>query len=650
MGKHVPSNGPESPEHLRAIIHSATDAILVTDEDHRITLFNAAAETMFRCAASEVLGTVLDRFVPDRFRDLYRAFMRDAPGAEAIASDERPADNVLTMCRADGDEFPVEARVSQAAVDGRQLFTVIIRDVTERLRAHAAQSQLAAIVESSDDAIIGKNLDAIVTSWNAGAERLLGYSASEMVGQSILRIVPPERRAEVAKILASIRRGERVDHYETERIRKDGRRINVSLTVSPIRGADGTIVGASKIARDVTARVQAAEERERLLADARAAWAEAEAATRAKDELLSTVSHELRTPLAAMLGWAGLLHDKKITGARAERALEVILRSGQSQAKLIDDLLDLSRIVTGRFRIDVRRVSLADVVGAAIDALRGTADQKAVRIVVRGRRDPAWVMADAERLQQVVWNLVNNAVKFTPAGGRVDVELGTDGADGVLVVRDTGAGIPPAFMPRLFEPFQQVDSVRSRESKGLGLGLSIVRRIVELHRGTVAAASDGPGKGSTFTVRVPLATGDATAVASPAASPPREIRLDGVHVLVVEDDPAMRDLVCELLEQHGARVTPAASVAEAHAALGRWSLDVVVSDIRLPDATAYDLVRRLRAEERTRAIPAVAVTGYAAEEDEARALAAGFQVHLEKPLDPQRLVAAVATFGRTARN
>jgi PAS domain S-box-containing protein len=362
---------------------------------------------------------------------------------------------------------------------------------------------LAAIVESSDDAIIGQTLDGIITSWNAGATRIFGYTAEEMIGQPISLLVPADRPDDARQILERIRRGERVHHYETERLRKDGRRIYVSLSVSPIKDASGTIVGASKIARDVTERRDAEEERERLLADAQQARALAEAASRAKDDLLSVVSHELRTPLSAMLGWVAVLKKGKLPPARVSAAFETIERSGRMQEELISDLLDMSRIVTNRLRLELAPVDLRALAEATADGIRPAASAKDVTLRTSTAVE-AIVVGDAVRLQQALSNVLDNAVKFTPAGGSVELRLERTDRDARIVVRDSGAGLAAGFLPHIFEPFRQAENVTSRKSGGLGLGLAIARDLVERHRGTITAENAGEGTGAIFTITLPL--------------------------------------------------------------------------------------------------------------------------------------------------
>ena len=364
---------------------------------------------------------------------------------------------------------------------------------------------LAAIVESSDDAIIGKTLDGIVTSWNPGATRIFGYTADEMIGESISRLVPPDRPDDARQILERIRRGERVHHYETERVRKDGRRIDVSLSVSPINDASGTIIGAAKIARDVTERRHVERERERLLADAQQARAIAEAASRAKDELLSVVSHELRTPLSAMLGWVAVVKRDKLSPERRAAAFATIERNGRLQEALIRDLLDMSRIVTGRLRLERARVDLRRVVEATIEGVRPTAAAKGVTLRTAVAVD-ATVEGDVVRLQQAISNVLDNAVKFTPSGGTVDLRMERSDGRARIVVRDTGCGLAPDFLPHVFEAFRQAEAVASRMSGGgLGLGLAIAHSLVGRHGGTITGESAGEGAGATFIITLPAA-------------------------------------------------------------------------------------------------------------------------------------------------
>jgi signal transduction histidine kinase len=375
-------------------------------------------------------------------------------------------------------------------------------------------------------------------------------------------------------------------------------------------------------------------------------YAEARDANRAKDEFLATLSHELRTPLTAMLGWVRMLQSGTLDQATSERALQVIDRNTKLQAQLIDDLLDVSRIITGKLSLELKAVDIGAVVEAAVDAVTPAALAKSVTLEQRldPSAAPAW--ADAHRLQQVVWNLLSNAVKFTPAGGRVTVTVDREDPHVVVRVADTGQGIAAEFLPYIFDRFRQADSTTTRAHGGLGLGLAIVHHLVTLHRGTVTAASDGPDRGATFTVRVPLAPLRMAAVTSSAATtaadrlPP----LAGIRVLVVDDDADARELVTAVLGQSGAQVVTASSTVEALDALARDRPHVLVSDLSMPGDDGYALLQRVRALglDRDGRLPAVALTAFARAEDRARALAVGYAVHVSKPVEPAALVEVVA--------
>jgi signal transduction histidine kinase/ActR/RegA family two-component response regulator len=399
------------------------------------------------------------------------------------------------------------------------------------------------------------------------------------------------------------------------------------------------------------ARRAADEERRALTASEREARAEAERADRAKDEFVATVSHELRTPLNTVLGWARLLRMGKLDASGAAKGVETIERSASAQAQIIDDLLDVSRIVRGELRLDVRPVELVPVIEAAIDAVRPAAAARHLEMAAVLMPRAGAVAGDPGRLQQVVWNLLSNAIKFTPAGGRVEIRLDREGEEVAIRVRDTGAGIDPAFAPHLFERFRQADSSSTRVHGGLGLGLAIVRHLVEAHGGCVSAASDGPGRGATFTVRLPLATvrprrrpGTAAPPRAEAAEPRPLASLARVRVLVVDDDADTLEVVRQVLEQAGALVIAAGSAREALEALAARPPDVLLSDIGMPGEDGYALIRRVRGLDADHGghVPAAALTAYTQAEDRSQALSAGYQIWLSKPVEPSELTAAVA--------
>jgi PAS domain S-box-containing protein len=521
-------------------------------------------------------------------------------------------------------------------------------------------ARFAAIVQSSDDAIVSKTFDGVITSWNPAAERMFGWTAAEAIGRHITLIIPSDRLAEEDEVLARIRRGEGVDHFETVRITKTGELIDISLTVSPIRDRTGRVIGASKIARDIRERKRADAERAALLARARAAQAEAEAASRTKDEFLTVLSHELRTPLNAIFGWARMLENGPLDPAMTARALDAIRRNAEAQVKLIEDLLDVARIITGNLRLDIRPVALPVVIEAALDAARPAAAAKGVQLEVDLDASVPPIMGAADRIQQIAWNLLINAVKFTPRGGRVRVTLAHADGDAQLAVSDTGRGIPSDLLPLVFERFRQGESGTTRTHGGLGIGLALVRHLVDLHGGSVAAESPGLGLGSTFTVRFPLPESRVERPAPPLAvlvpAPTRALTsvalpsLRGISVLVVDDDRDGLELASVILTNAGAGVRAYPSPAAAHEALAGWTPDVAVLDIEMPGEDGFTLLRRLRALTGTRGavVPALALTAYGRPADRKRALAAGFNLHLAKPVDPSELVLAVASLvGRT---
>ncbi len=385
--------------------------------------------------------------------------------------------------------------------------------------------------------------------------------------------------------------------------------------------------------------------RDAELIHAQAARAAAEEANRSKDAFLATLSHELRTPLNAMLGWAQLLRKGRLDEEARRHALDTIERNAKLQAQLVEDILDVSRIVAGTLRLHLHPVDLRAVTEAAVDTVRPAAAEKGLELFLRSAGVSVPVAGDADRLQQVVCNLVSNAIKFTPRGGRIEVEV-KRGLHAIIRVRDNGRGISAAFLPHVFDRFTQADPAITRAHGGLGLGLAIVRHLVELHGGRVRAESAGEGHGATFTVEVPVRSPSADAAQfaddSPTLTdvPPT---LDGVKLLIVDDEADTRELLCVALKQYGADVRLAASAAEALAVLQSWLPDVLVSDIGLPGENGYELIRRVReSSAEARALPAVALTAYAGDEDSQRALLAGYQMHIAKPVEPDALVSVVA--------
>jgi signal transduction histidine kinase/ActR/RegA family two-component response regulator len=444
-----------------------------------------------------------------------------------------------------------------------------------------------------------------------------------------------------------------------EQLTQAAERLDTAVPQFAVSATAGSEV--ARLAQALNAMVAAISERDATLrqrtAELERLVGELESASRAKDQFLATLSHELRTPLNAVYGWARMLRSPSLDRPTTERAVAAIERNALAQAQLIDDLLDVSRIVTGKMRLDVTTVALDEVVQAALDTVRLAAEAKGVRlqVVLDPRSGP--VKGDAERLQQVVWNLLVNGIKFTPRGGRVQVHLQRAASHAEIVVSDTGQGIPADVLPFVFERFRQADSGTTREHGGLGIGLALVRHLVELHGGTVHAHSDGEGKGAVFTVRLPLVAVEparpeaarAPLSALPIAPSDLGATLKGVRVLVVDDDADSLDLIAAVLSQQGAVVEARSSAARALEAFEQWRPDVVLADIEKPGEDGYSLIRRIRALSPAGGkVPAAAITAYGRTEDRVRALSAGFTTYLPKPVDPDELAAVVLTLARQA--
>ena len=530
--------------------------------------------------------------------------------------------------------------VVSLSVFGASLFA---RDLRSALQLTAALSEREARLQTYFDlALVGTAIlapDGTCRELNDELCTMLGYEHDELLHVSWLVLLHPEERDAATAVLAEALAAPQ--RREMQCVRKDGDVIDAIVSLRGLPGPEGRVDHLMLLVQDIT-------ERKRSEARTEAARRAAEDANRAKDSFLAAVSHELRTPLTPILAWAGILNEE-LPAEGTRRALAAIQRNAKAQARLIDDLLDVSRIVSGSWRLTLEPVALAPVVRAAVDVLRPAAEDKGVALDVGiAAQTTLVVRGDTERLQQIVWNLVSNAVKFTPRGGRVRVTLARHGASARLTVRETGEGISPDFLPHVFERFRQADTSSTRRHAGLGLGLAIVRSLVERHGGTVNADSAGDGRGATFTVELPLFArpradvSDNELAAARADVPPHA--LGGVHVLVVDDDADSNEAVSTLLGAHGADVRTALSTPEALEIVGRWRPDVVVSDIAMPGEDGYALLRALRARGGpVGEVPAIALTAYAGSADRSRLLAAGFHAHVPKPFDPAQLAAVVET-------
>ncbi len=801
--------------HLAKIIDSSDDAIVSEDLDGTILSWNAAAERMFGFTAAEAIGNSIRIIIPADRQDEEDFVLDRIRSGEAVRHHE------TVRQRKDGTQLHISLTVSPVYDDSGRVIgaSKIARDISDRVEADLAARRLASLVESSDDAIIAKDVNGTILAWNPAAERMFGYTAAEAVGRSIRIIIPHDRQGEEDHVLSQIRAGRAVRHFETIRQRKDGALVPISLSVSPIRDDHGMVIGASKIARDISlqSRLRAAAEEqarstarlsevgaalassldrdvivrkvidlateltgaecgvlfhatvdgrsgeprllrtvsgtsEELMADASgpalaaqlntafaaddvvriddvadkahsgvrepfhtsvaglwsarsymaiplkagsghllgalcfghskpgmftpqheqlahgiAGWAslalenarlylEVRQADRLKDEFLAVLSHELRTPLNAIVGYARLLRGGILSEDRASRGLETLERNAIALTQIVEDVLDISRIVTGKIRLDVQPVELALVVHNAVATVQPAADAKGIRLQTMIDPRLAPVSGDPDRLQQVAWNLLSNAVKFTPKGGRVQVHAHRVNSHVEIVVSDTGIGIHRDFLPHVFERFRQADSGVTRKNGGLGLGLSIVRHIVEMHGGTVQAASEGEGRGATFRVRLPTMIVHPEGTREPREHPRTEKRaplgrlgnLQGIRVLAIDDEDDALGLLRVVLETAGADVTIMTSPISALERLSVVQPQVLIVDLGMPEMDGFDFIRRVResGDASVCDIPAAALTAFARSEDRTRALESGFEMHLAKPVDPGELVASVATLVR----
>jgi PAS domain S-box-containing protein len=524
------------------------------------------------------------------------------------------------------------------------------RERAARRATEQNEARLSVMVSSIGDAVVATDAEGRVTLVNPVAEALTGWRASEAVGRRIdevVALIDEASRSRIEIAVRSVTEGQLpVRGCQVLLVGRDGREVPVEDSVAPIRSAEGEMHGLVLVFRDVTEARRTEQGRLALLEQEQHARRAAEAVSRDKDEFVATVSHELRNPLNAILGWIQLLRSGALDEDTRVHALEVVDRNARTQARLIEDLLDTSRVARGQLRLDLRPVDVTKVVEAAMVAVEPTARTRDLELGCHFDARGA-ALADSDRLQQVFWNLLTNAIKFTPRGGRIRLEGGIEGDDVVVRVIDDGIGIGPELLPRIFERFTQGRDDGGAKA-GLGIGLALVRHLVELHGGTVTAESAGEGAGATFTVRLPVLDDLAAAggVGTPDGARGAGTALDGLRVLVVEDDADSRDLVATALRRAGATVTPAASAREALEQLDATDPQLVFSDIGMPGMTGYQLLERLRAHPRHHAVPVVAVTAYGRSQDRERALAEGFDHHLGKPVDPAALVRIAAAIAQ----
>lgn len=516
---------------------------------------------------------------------------------------------------------------------------------------HQTDNLLRAIIDASPVGIITLSCDQRIMTWNPTAEQLYGWTAAAVVDGPLSVILPEGQQSAFNQCFVRVLQTHQVCNQEVQHVKQDGRLIDVNLALAPLQDADDNVCGVVVTAVDITARKQIEVQRLGLLEQERVARATAETNNRIKDEFLAVLSHELRTPLNAIVGWIKLIQKGNLSGPTLQRALDTIERNALAQTQLIEDLLDVSRIIRGQVSLHVQPTDVTTLIRNTVDSLRPAVEAKSIRLELDLAPSIGSIAADSNRLQQVFWNLLSNAIKFTPASGRVTVTCQAIAACLQIQVRDSGIGIAPEFLPHVFEYFRQADGSTTRSQGGLGLGLAITRHLVELHGGRIQAESQGLGQGATFSVLLPMRV-TPSAIGFNPAQIQSDLGLQGIKAIVVDDDKDARELMTFILEQQGAEVQGAATAQAALTLLQHFYPDILISDIGMPDADGYFLLRTLRAiaDDRLRNIPAIALTAYAREEDRQHALSVGFQSHLAKPFDPSEVVTLVQQLSQKPLN
>ena len=620
----------ESREVFRVTLRSIGDAVITTDVDGCVTYINGVAESLTGWTQAEALRQPLERV----FRIVNEVTRQpvDNPALRALRDGVVVGlANHTVLIKKDGTECPIDdsaapIRDEQGLVSGCVL---IFRDVTvQRLVEQEKANQLhtarllASIVESSNDAIIGKSLEGIIQSWNAAAERLFGYTAEQAIGQHISLVIPPDLLTEEEQIISRLKAGQRIEQYETERVRSDGQRILVSLTISPIKDDSGNVIGASKIVRDIT--------------NLRRLAAELSEADRRKNEFLATLAHELRNPLAPMSNMLEVVKRANGDGETLKRAYDTIERQLAQLVRLVDDLLDLNRITHDRLELRRSEVELSSVIQQAVEVARPLIDAAGHNLVVDLPAQPIYLHADRARLAQVFGNLLNNSSKYTRPTGQISLTATRTGNEVQVSVQDDGAGIPTDKLDSIFDMFMQVDRSAAQSQGGLGIGLTLVKRLAEMHGGSIEARSRGEGQGSEFVVCLPILQKTAEAAKEnedvPAESSGQR------RILIVDDNKDSADSLAMLLEITGNKTYMAHDGVEAVEAIEKHRPEVVLLDIGLPKLDGHEVCRRVREQPWGKDIVVIALTGWGQEDDRRKSEEAGFNGHLVKPVDYDKLL------------
>ncbi len=621
----------ERDRELSDFLEHVLEGLLKVGPDGTVFWINGAGLELLGCADRQCIGRSIEDFYLDP-RDARESLRRLLQG-------ETLRDLPTVLRRRDGSIRHVRIAANAQWDAGKLIHSRwFIRDVTHERLAESARAHLAAIVESSDDAIVSKALDGTIRSWNRAAERLFGYAAEEAVGRPITLIIPPERVQEEQEILTKLRRGERIDHLETVRVAKSGRRIDVALTISPIRNGNGTTVGASKIARDISERKASEQAQQRTIGELQRAEEALREADQRKDEFLAVLAHELRNPLAPIRYAVAMARKQGRSEAERAQAQGIIERQVEHMGRLLDDLLDVSRITRGTLILRRSPVDLESAVAAAQESARPLIEGRRHTLMVSFPAERIRLVADPVRLAQVLANLLINAAKYTDAGGRIDLAATRERDEVVITIRDNGIGISADMMPRVFTLFAQASPALERSEGGLGIGLALVRGLVELHGGTVSAHSGGVGQGSQFVVRLPLGN-PADAEERGEAPLPPAAEAKSLRLLVADDNRDSAATCAALLQASGHEVTVAHTGGEALDLACRLEPDALLLDIGMPELNGYQLAQRIRDTPWGRHAMLIAISGWGQEQDKRRALEAGFDRHLTKPINPSSLEA-----------
>lgn len=645
---------------LAVTLSSIGDAVIATDPNTSVQFMNPTAERMTGWTIDEARGKPLHEvfnIVNEETRQQVESPVTKAIRMGAIVG----LANHTVLIAKDGTERPIDdsaapIRDSRGQING---VVMVFHDITERRAAERSiehsEVRYRRLFETAHDGILILDAStAKVVDVNRFMLDLLRHPRAYFLGKELWELGVFHDKEENQRAMQQLRSGGAVRYENLPLLDRDGRPVPVEF-VSNVYQEDHQPVIQCNI-RDISERRRFEDEREAHLTNEQLLRMEAETANRAKDMFLATLSHEMRTPLNAIVGWISILRSEGCKSEELQEGLEVIERNTKAQVQLIEDVLDVSRIVSGKLRLEIRPCSLVEVINAGVDAVRAAAEARGILLVVELDRAANFTSCDAARIQQVVWNLLSNAIKFTPKGGTVSVILAREKSNLRIQVSDSGQGISPELLPFVFDRFRQADSSTRRKFGGLGLGLSIVKHLVEGHGGSVLAESKGDGQGSTFTVRLPIRAvrldeeeesrpiGHAREPEDAVAATLPIVRIDGLRILVVDDEADARRLLIKVLEQAGGVVTAAASAAEALELLDRSHPEVLVSDLGMPDQDGFDLIRKVRAAGRTaKDLPAIALTAFAHNEDRRQAILAGFQVHIPKPVDPHDLTAVIAS-------